>query len=1320
MITNYTPTAYGAHEQIWAALQGPDDRFYFANGDGLLVYDNNGWELISLTNKSHVRSLGLSADSTLYIGGDGEIGYLRTDAYGRLQYVSLLDKLPPSERVFGRVWTTAAIDGKMHFQTYERLFVWNGKAFRVYPTGGRLLRTFPLNGTLYGGMEGKGLVYWTGKGFKLLPRGEYFAGKTSIRMILPYDQGKLLIGTESGELVLYDHQSLTPFRTEAAPQLARYGLERGCWLDGEHFALAMGSSGLYIFSREGKLLQLLDDESGLYSNQILSCYVDRKGNLWLGTQSGISKVALGEPLRLTDRRDGLRGSVDQVVAHEGKLFIGTKEGLFVAEQNPSVYSAFRWVSLFQDRIWALHPVGASLLVGHSDGVFEWREGRLTQLNAYSFPAAFYPSAVHPGLVWASIDDGCVAMRYENPNWREVGKKRGLAGSVRGLVEYRKGEVWLGSRARGVYRLRYGLTENGLPAPELATVRNFTAANGLPPGDAVPLLVGSRLCVFVKQTGQLFAYQEKEEKFVPHPGFAARLGLPGDQIAAWYTQPDGTFWLRTSHPSTGKNTLVRTQRQPDGRHHTQSFAIPSNLSSFANCLYISHKRAFFGGLAGVLIQELNPRVTRTPDRIVPLLTSVQLQQRPVAFRDAAIRIPFQRNAALRLHFAAPFFSATDEIRYQTRLVGFEAAWSAWGGDNFKEYTNLSEGKYEFRVRAIDAFGRVSQVAGWQFAVTPPWYRQWWVYGAYLLGLVSVGYGVIRWRSFRLEAENLRLENTVAERTAQLARQHNQLRNQSEKLRQLDGLKSRFFANISHEFRTPLTLIIGLVRKQQQTDPAPDKKEDYAVVLHNAHRLLRLINQLLELSRLEAGSARLQARQADVIPFLRRITASFASLAEQKRIGFTFNKSLLLTDQTTVPVYLYFDAERLEQVITNLLANAVKFTPEQGAVDLLVAVVDNAVEIQVQNTGPGIPTGSLPYVFDRFYQASGPGSHEGTGIGLALVKELVTLHQGSVQVASIPDEKTVFTVRLPLGNGHLSSEELIERASSAEESLPLAEQFNGDAEPTATPLTPTAEPDRPVVLVVEDHPDLRTYIREQLLTDYLVLEAEAGEKGWQLAEETLPDLVVSDVMMPGMNGLELLARLKNGDKTSHIPVILLTAKAGRENKLEGLGAGADDYLVKPFDAEELRVRVGNLIRTRQQLREKFTTRALLEPGQVRLPSQQQVFVEKLHRVLEQHLDNELFGVEQLGEELGMSRSQIHRKVKAITNLSPSELIRSYRLQRAADLIRQDAGNFSEIAWRTGFSSLSHFSRSFHEEYGCSPSEYKKLRSSTAPLPKIDLFS
>jgi DNA-binding response OmpR family regulator len=378
-----------------------------------------------------------------------------------------------------------------------------------------------------------------------------------------------------------------------------------------------------------------------------------------------------------------------------------------------------------------------------------------------------------------------------------------------------------------------------------------------------------------------------------------------------------------------------------------------------------------------------------------------------------------------------------------------------------------------------------------------------------------------------------------------------------------------------------------------------------------------------------------------------------------------------------------------------------------VDLSLAVVDNAAEIRVTNTGPGIPAEALPFVFDRFYQVEGTHSHEGTGIGLALVKELVALHGGSVAVQSVPGERTTFTVRLPLGSDHLAPGQRVDAGG-------LPAPAPGDArevdEARPAPAAPdSAAADRPVVLVVEDHPDLRAYIGGQLAPEYQVLEAEGGEKGWQLAEAHLPDLVVSDVMMPGGNGIALLERLRRSDKTSHIPVILLTARAGREHKLEGLATGADDYLTKPFDAAELQVRVRNLIRTRQLLRERFATRTLLEPGKVQLPSQGQTFLQKLHQVLEAHLDDEQFGVEGLGDALGMSRSQIHRKLKAITNQSPGDLIRSYRLQRAADLIRQDAANLSEIAWQTGFRTLSHFSRSFHEQYGCTPSEFRKRHTS-----------
>ena len=550
--------------------------------------------------------------------------------------------------------------------------------------------------------------------------------------------------------------------------------------------------------------------------------------------------------------------------------------------------------------------------------------------------------------------------------------------------------------------------------------------------------------------------------------------------------------------------------------------------------------------------------------------------------------------------------------------------------------------------------------------------------------------------------MRLETTVQERTAQLAEQRNQLAIQSEKLQELDQVKSRFFANISHEFRTPLTIILGIVNKHRQKVASPELQNDCQIMQRNANSLLRLINQLLELSRLEVGSARLSAQQQDIMAFVHQRVATFQSLADQKQIKFTLNQKPVADDIPIMPVPLYFDPEKMEQILTNLLANAIKYTPDQGWVDVSMRIEEAQLVIQFRNTGSGIPPDALPQVFERFFQASDRSQYEGTGIGLAIVKELTELHQGKVIAESIPNQHTTFTLKLPLGKDHIQSEEIVS-ATPTEENL-VTEDSAVDEEITEPTTVIASNEKQPLLLIVEDNHDLRAFIRSQLEENYEVLEAADGEAGWDLAEEHLPDLIISDVMMPRLNGFDLCERLKTNEKTNHIPIILLPAKASRQDKLTGLVTGADDYLVKPFDAQELQTRITNLIHLRQQLREKFSSEALLKPSRVEVPSQQQVFLEKLHDLLEEHLDEEQFGVEALSEALGMSRTQTHRKIKAITNKAPSVLIRSYRLQRAVELIKQDVGNFSEIAYRTGFSSLSYFSRCFQDEYGYSPSEYK----------------
>ena len=392
------------------------------------------------------------------------------------------------------------------------------------------------------------------------------------------------------------------------------------------------------------------------------------------------------------------------------------------------------------------------------------------------------------------------------------------------------------------------------------------------------------------------------------------------------------------------------------------------------------------------------------------------------------------------------------------------------------------------------------------------------------------------------------------------------------------------------------------------------------------------------------------------------------------------------------------------------------PKEKRFLLNISSTPDFAEIKVQNTGVGISPEHLAHIFDRFYQVDSGETRnfEGTGIGLALVKELIELHHGRVDVESIIDVETIFKLKIPLGHAHFSPDQIIELPENIIEEVVEYQQTLDNKIPEVKEeiKRKLLSGESNIILVVEDHFDLRNFICEQLVrkdsfgeNDYSIVEAEDGQKGLKLAEEIIPDMVISDIMMPNMDGYQLCEKLKTNIKTSHIPVILLTAKASIENKLEGLETGADDYLIKPFNTEELKTRVRNLIRVRKQMREKFQSEMILRPAEVIVPSSQKVFIERLIKIIEEHIEDETFNVEILCNTIGMSRAQIHRKIKAITNQSTSEFIRTFRLQRAADLIKQDAGNMAEIAYKVGFNSQSYFTKSFQEMYGCTPMDYKK---------------
>ena len=458
-------------------------------------------------------------------------------------------------------------------------------------------------------------------------------------------------------------------------------------------------------------------------------------------------------------------------------------------------------------------------------------------------------------------------------------------------------------------------------------------------------------------------------------------------------------------------------------------------------------------------------------------------------------------------------------------------------------------------------------------------------------------------------------------------------------------------------------------------------------------LRLVNQLLDLSKLDAKNLELNPNKGDIFEFLRAVGSAFTSYADQRSIKYYINIP-------EVKLMTMFDQDKLEKIIYNLLSNAFKFTPINGEISFNTFFNNNFLKIEISDTGIGIPSENLPFVFDRFFQSDNSltREYEGTGIGLSLTKELIVLMNGNIDVESKPGSGSKFTIEIPVKEipGAMDESEPTEfKSQSIFIEIPVDKSL--------TEIKEKDKPEKPIILIVEDNNDMRGFIKKELVNNYQIIGSFKWVEGFETAKKEIPDLVITDLMMPKMDGMSLCNMLKKDEYTNHIPVIMLTAKAGLENKIEGLEIGADDYLTKPFDRKELYVRVNNLIHQREELRKKFSREIILQPRNIKISSMDEQFLKKVEDLIEKNISNENFSAIEIQNTLAISRAQLHRKMKAVTDQAPGEFIRCYRLERAAQMLKNKSGNVTEIAYAVGFGSLSYFTRSFRERFNQSPSEY-----------------
>jgi len=535
--------------------------------------------------------------------------------------------------------------------------------------------------------------------------------------------------------------------------------------------------------------------------------------------------------------------------------------------------------------------------------------------------------------------------------------------------------------------------------------------------------------------------------------------------------------------------------------------------------------------------------------------------------------------------------------------------------------------------------------------------------------------------------------------------------AEKLQEINEAKSRFFSNVSHDLRTPLSLILAPLEELAGTASSDEERKRLGMIRRNARQLLRMITQLLDVSRVEAGSVQVHASKGNVGRCLRTVVSSFGPLARQKEIR--------LNCEVPDGIQACYDQEILEKVIYNLVSNALKFTHTGGAVNVTLTRhkqqdgVPARVEIAVEDTGIGIPEEDLCCIFERYHQArnSREGDEGGSGIGLALVKEYAELHGGKVTVSSRLGEGSRFLVTLPADCGDLpegavvAPDEPCVSSGGDEFSDTMVEKEDPGATSEIVWREQVETNILPLLLVVEDHAETRTYIRDTLKGSYRVIEAQDGVQGVELAVEAGPDLVISDVLMPGLSGTDLCLKLKQDVRTSHIPIILLTAKADPESKVQGLQCGADDYVAKPFSWQEMKSRVANLLEVRRRLREKFSKRVIFEPGELDIPSADEAFLRRVHETINSHLGDENFDVDELAREVSLSYSQLQRKIRALTGQPPTHYIRKMRLHHGREMLLRNAGTVSEIAYSVGFNSPAYFTRCFHSQYGIPPSEVRR---------------
>lgn len=1219
-------------------------------------------------NTGDIKALYFSADNKLYMGGDSftVVNQTMTD-------FKKYDLPKDSNGKFTNIITINAIKkGSVLLGTKQGLWQLNlktGKYNAVYKNEdlGLITKLFiDKKSNLWIGTYSKGLCFVKNSNITTPPvfykqENGFLINNRVIDMIEDGDQSFLIANIDGG-LVRFDKKNnkINFFQPDSHNSNGLSGKALTTIVKDSQKNIWIGTynSGVNFIDRHRKKFEHYQNNfknDGLFNNNIRALFQDSRGTIWIGTKEdgGLSKF---------NRNSG--------------TFVHYKPN----ENNPS--------SLSDDYVFCIEELDPThLMIGtlkKGIDIFDVESGRFSHIlfnKNNSVNNMVY--TIHKDLtkrIW--VDYGGLFYEFFPQNNTFVTVK-GLL-NVKCIIDENKEHLWIGTYEKGLFLFNTHTKQYkkfDIGSNEINALRKDNKGN---------LWIGTNNGLICKKANRkdFITYTIKE-------------GLANNQVLALLVDNHDNIWASTTHGISklnSKNKKIRNYYVSDG--------LQGNEFERYVALKTKEGELLFGGRNGFNIFH--------PERIldnsiVPkiVITDFSLFNKPAAIgaKDSPLTKDISQTEELVLSnnqsvvtfgFVALNYSSPEKNQYAYFLDGFDEDWNYIGNRRDATYTNLPAGDYVFRVKASNSDGYWNtKDTSIKITVLPPWWKTIYAYLAYIVIIILLFKAFYHFLSLHLNLKN----NLILE----------QIEKENDK--QLYQAKLQFFTNISHEFRTPLTLILGPLDKLIRSNTNnPKLQKQFKLMEANTKRLLRLINQLMDFRKVESGKLTLSVAKYDIVEITKKIADCFIDKAENCSINFTVESS-------TDTIDVYFDLEKYDIILHNLLSNAFKFTPDYGtiavAIGLNTTAEDEYVEISVKDNGKGMSEENVKQIFEEFYQVD--QDQNGTGIGLSLTEKLVALHKGSITVESSIGKGSCFTVRLRLGQAHFNSNDLL---TLSEEKANRMEDDTDNSYGLDENNVAIVDSDNPMqehyffkntkriikIVLVEDNEELRGYLKENLENYYSVYEAKDGVEGLQECIRVNPDLVISDVMMPNKNGVEMCRDLKTDIRISHIPIILLTAKTSFEYRIEGLKTGADAYIDKPFDMSLLEVQIVNLLASRERLRERFGSEINIIPSDISCSSADDRFLNRAIQIVEEHLTESEFSVDDFMREIGMSRSSLHLKLKALTNKSTTEFIRSIRLKTAAALLKQSNKSISEIAYLTGFATPPYFSKCFKKFFGKLPTDYR----------------